>query len=157
MGSVNNIYLVNVEPPVKRYVKTIPSRVGGIRFDANGKTEVGFILASDERGFIYDNEVLEIYTEREDRALRQLNKNLFTQGYLKEYTADAPGIDVSNMLSDEEIHEIASMRNIKSLEVRLTELSSPFTLRRVLDTANEIGRPQKTIAVIQARLDAVSA
>lgn len=156
MSSVNNIFLVNAESPVKRYVKTVPSKVGGIRFSSNGENQVGFVLESEPTGFVYDAEVLEIYTEREDRALRQLNKSLFTNGYLKEYALDAPPVDVSNMLTDDEIVEIASLRNIYTLEARINELTSPFTLRRILDEANNIGRPAKTVATIQKRLDAVS-
>jgi hypothetical protein len=156
MASVNNIFLVNSDPPVKRYVKTVPSKVGGIRFDANGKLEVGFVLESDEDGFNYEAEVLEIYTTREDRALRQLNRSLFTQGYLKEYNAEAPEVDTRNMLTDEEIVEIASMRNIQSLIARISELSSPFTLQRILTAANDIGRPAKTVGAIEQRLAAVN-
>jgi len=37
MASVHNIFLVNIEPPVKRYVKTLPSKVGGVRLDAAGR------------------------------------------------------------------------------------------------------------------------
>jgi hypothetical protein len=156
MGSVNNIFLVNSSPPVKRYVKTIPSMVGGLRFDTVGERQVGFILESDPAGFFYDDEVLEIYTEREDRALRQLNRELFTQGFLKEYKAEAPEVDTTNMLSDEDIIEVASIQNIKTLESRIKQLTSPFTMQRILTAANDIGRPSKTIALIQARLDEIS-
>lgn len=156
MSSQNNIFLVNIEPPVKRYVKTIPSKVAGVRFDSNGKLEIGFVLESAPSGeFDYDSEVLEIYTDRENRALKQLNRSLFAQGFLKEYNLEAPEVDTTNMLSDEEVVEIASMRNIKSLEVRISELTSPFTIQRVLTAANDIGRPAKTIATIEARLNAV--
>ena len=156
MASVNNIFLVNIDPPVKRYVKTVPSKVGGIRFDANGKTQIGFILESAAGGFSYDSEVLEIYTDREDRAVRQMNKNLFTQGFLKQYNAEAPELDTRNMLSDEDIVEIASLRNIKALEARISDLTSPFTVQRILTAANDIGRPAKTISIIEQRLAAVS-
>jgi hypothetical protein len=155
MASVNNIFLVNENPPVARYVKTIESKVGGIRFDSRGQTEVGFVLESDPTHFDYDSEVLEIYTERENRALKQLNRKLFSEGYLKEYKLESPEVDTRNMLSDEAIIEIASMRNIKSLEARIAELTSPFTIQRILTAATDIGRPAKTVALIQARLDAV--
>lgn len=153
MSSMNNIFLVNVDPPVKRYVKTIPSKLGGIRFDSNGKNQIGFILETSPTGaFVYDDEVLEIYTDREDRAFRQLNKSLFTKGYLKEYAQEAPELDTANMLTDEEVAEIASMRNIQQLTKRISELTSPFTVQRILNAANDIGRPAKTIAAIQAHL-----
>ncbi len=153
MSSMNNIFLVNIDPPVKKYVKTIPSKLGGVRFDASGKNQVGFILQSSPTGeFVYDDEVLEIYTDREDRAFRQMNKSLFTQGYLKEYVQEAPELDTANMLTDNEVTEIASMRNIQQLTKRISELTSKFSVQRILDEANTIGRPAKTVAVIQARL-----
>lgn len=155
MDSVNNIYRVVDTPPVRRYIKAVPSKVAGVRLDANGKEQVGFILQSDPDTFNYDKEVLEIYSEREDRAVKQLNRALFSNGYLIEYNVEAPPIDTSNMLTDEQIVEIASLRNINALEARIRELTSPFTLQRILIAANDIGRPAKTVAVIQKRLDEV--
>ena len=147
---------MNENPPVKRYVKTVPSKLGGVRFDTDGKNHVGFILETQNVDtFVYDDEVLEIYTAREDRALRQLNKSLFTNGYLKEYMQEAPDVDVHNMLTDDEILEIAKITNIQVLQKRIAELTSSLTVRRILTAANDVGRPIKTIAAIQARLDAI--
>lgn len=156
MSSVNNIYLVNIEPPVKKYVKTIPSKLGGIRFDARGEREVGFVLETiNPDQFVYDDEVLEVYTEREDRALRQLNRKLFELGYLKEYAQDAPALDTANMLSDEEILEVAKTPNINTLKARLLDFTSAVTVERVLKAAQEVGRPAKTLEVIKQRLDTI--
>jgi len=156
MSSVNNIYLVNIEPPVKKYVKTIPSKVGGIRFDSRGEHEVGFILeTSDQTKFVYDDEVLEVYTSREDRALRQLNRKLFEQGFLKEYLEEAPALDTTNMLTDAEIEEVARISNINSLKTRLLDFTSAVTVQRILKSAEEIGRPAKTLELIRQRLETV--
>lgn len=155
MASQNNIFLVNAATPVRKYVKTVPSRVGGVRFDADGKNQTGFILDSDPNGFVYDSEVLEIYTEREDRAVRQWNQKLFTNGLLKEYNAEQPQIDLSNMLSDEDVTAIAAMRNLPALQKRLQEITSSITAQRIYDSAVELGRPAKTIASIKERVDAL--
>jgi hypothetical protein len=156
MGSVNNIYLVIADEPYKRYVKTIASKVGGVRMDDQMKGQTGFILESAPDGFSYEAEVLEIYSDREDRLLRQANKTLFSNGYLKEFTGQLPELDTTNMLDDDEVDMIAATKNIQVLQKRINELTSPFTVKRILDKANEIGRPQKTIAVIQDRLDFLS-
>lgn len=152
MASQNNIYLVVMDEPYKRYTKAVPSQVGGIRLDANGKEPVYFILHSHPKGFEYDAEVLEIYTEREDRYFRQANRGLFAQGLLKEYFGEQPELDDSNVLTDAEVQEVAAMRNIESMRKRLNELSSVYTIRRILAAANEIGRPQKTVQMIESRI-----
>lgn len=152
MASVNNIFLEVSDPPFAKYMKTVPSKLGGVRFDADGKQQVGFIIESNPSGFVYDDEVLEIYSSREDRAVRQYNKALFTKGLLKEYKQDQPPLDMSNMLSDEAVVEIASIRNLQHLTKRISEITSPFTLQRILTAANSIGRPAKTVEAIQTRL-----
>jgi len=157
MASVNNIYLVLTDPPTHRYVKSIPSKIAGVRLDADGKNQVGFVLQSQTSGeFSYDDEVLEIYSDREDRFLRQVNKGLFKQGLLQPFKGELPDVDMSNVLSDEAIVEIASIRNLPQLQKRLQEITSPFTVKRVYDTAVQIGRPQKTIAAINERLEIIN-
>lgn len=151
--SVNNIFLIVVDPPYKRYVKTVPSSIGGIRLNSEGTNTTEFVLRSHPDGFVYDDEVLEIYTDREDRFLRQSNKTLFQKGYLKEYIGEQPQLDTSNMLTDSEIEEIASIRNVAVLQKRLNEITSILSMKRILDLATEIGRPAKTLQIIKKRHD----
>lgn len=152
MASVNNIFLVNIEPPVKRYVKTLPSKVGGWRLDAAGKNQIGFILESSPDGFSYDAEVLEIYSEKEDRYLRQTNRVLFTEGFIKEYSGDMPNVDTTNMVSDEDVQMIASTRLPAHMRSKLREYTSVVTLQRIRQAADEMGRARSVMNIIDERL-----
>lgn len=149
--SVNNIFLMATEPPVKKYQKAIVSQVGGTRLDSDNK-QVYFILKSGPDGFDYEYEVLEVYSDREDKFIRQANRKLFELGMLKEYIGDIREIDTTNLLTDDQIRDIAGTTNVPSLLKKLQELTSTFTVQRVLDTAKEIGRPAKTLDLIANRL-----
>lgn len=153
MGSANNMYLMVATPPVKKYVKTVPSKIGGVRLDAEGKTVTGFILESKPDTFVYDAEVLEIYSDKEDRFLRQMNRKLFENGFITEYFSEIPEVDTKNMFTDDEVTAIASTHNIQQLQKRIGEITSPISMKRILAAANEIGRPQKTVQLIQRRLE----
>ena len=156
MPSINNIFLMSVEEPVRRYQKTIRSQVGGLRMDTEGKV-VAFILKSSPTGsFDYEYDVLEVYSDREDRYIRQANRKLFESGMLKEYVGEMPALDTTNMLSDSEIRDIAGTTNVPSLNKKLQEITSAFTIQRVLDMAKEIGRPAKTLDLITNRLNEVN-
>lgn len=155
MDSINNIYHIGVNEPYKRYRKTIPSVVAGRRLSVDGRAEVAFLLCSAPDGDTndYSTAVLEIYSEAEDAYLRQRNKGLFNQGLLAEYSESAPALVIDGSLTDQQIFDIASTTNIIALGKKLKELTNFANATRVLSTAKEIGRPEKSIALIQSRVD----
>jgi hypothetical protein len=155
--SVNNIYLVVPTEPYKKYVKTVPSSIAGKRFNDRADAEVGFLLRSVPGVFSYDDEVLEVYSDREDRFLKQANKSLFESGMLKEYTGNRSAMDTRNIMSDEDVLEIASLRNVMQLSKKLEDIDSKITAQRILDTAKEIGRPAKTLELIEKKVKDLNA
>lgn len=153
MDSLNNIYHINASVPYKRYIATVPSAVSGRRMSMDGNTEAIFIICKPDGKFSYETSVLEIYSQREDAYIKQRNKGLFSQGLLAEYSEAAPVIEADGSLTDQQIQEIASTPNVASLTKKLQELNNYVNASRVLATAKEIGRPEKTLALIQKRVD----
>lgn len=153
MASLNNIYLTVETPPYKRYVKTIKSQVAGLRLNDEGK-QASFILHTGP-DFDYEQDVLEIYSDREHRYFLQANRTLIAKGLLKEYNGVKGEIDKTNLLTDDEIETIATTKSMPVLMKRLGELTSKVTVDRVLATATEIGRPQKFLEAIRQRATAV--
>lgn len=153
MDSLNNIYHVTVGEPYKRYVATVPSAVGGRRMSMDGSSETAFIICSPDGKFSYDTSVLEIYTAREDAYLKQRNKGLFAQGLLAEFSGAAPVAETDGSLTDAQILEIATITNVATLGKRLQDVTNYVNASRILSAAKEVGRPEKTLALIQKRVD----
>lgn len=153
MTAVNNIFLVAGDP-LKRYIKTVDFRLAGKRLHPTSNQPVDFIIAGDPaHGIVYDEMVIELYSDKEIAYFMQVNRYLIRAGYIKEYDAAPEAVDVSNLLTDEDVEAIATIRNIPALEARLDELSSVVTLQRVLNAAAHVGRPQKVLNVIQSKID----
>lgn len=155
MRTLNNMYVSDKEP-YKRFVKTVVHPITGWRVDPESNRQVEFVLASLRPEFDYDSEVLEIYSEREYKFLQQKNRYLFEAGLLKEYDGMPDDIDMTNVLTDDEIFTLSSVRLPNDLKGRLLPITSNITLKRVLASAKEIGRPAKVISIIEERLQQLS-
>ncbi|MFN9113992.1 MAG: hypothetical protein ACK5XN_28335, partial [Bacteroidota bacterium] len=81
----NNIYPAKSEEIFKRYAKVPVNIVAGLRVDPfDTRIQVGWTLSTSEedfdfssktrRNFVYDNEVIELYSSHEDVMFRRLNK-----------------------------------------------------------------------------------
>lgn len=152
MGSLNNIFiLAEIEEPFKKYTKTVDYVVTGWRLDTDGR-QVEFILESPTETFDYEQEVLEIYSEREDKFFRQRNRRLFEKGLIKEFTGEPETVDETNFLTDAEVNEIATIRSSEELKNELNALTSRATVLRIQKAAKEIGRPARIMKVIDTRL-----
>lgn len=156
MRTANNIY-VGASDPYKRFVKTVIHPITGWRIDPENNRQVEFILVSMHTEFDYDSEVLEIYTEKEYKFLQQKNRYLFESGLLKEFTGEADDVDMTNVLTDDEIFTLAGVRLPNDLKGRLRAITSVVTIKRVLSSAKEIGRPAKVIGIIEERLQQLAA
>ncbi len=154
MASVNNMFLIAGEP-VKRYVKTLPSKISGSRLEPGSDAvhPIYFVLESlRDAPFSYEAEVLELYTDKEVKYFMQANKSLVAAGFIKEYNGTISEPDVTNFLSDEDVQIIAAIKTVPALTNRLDELTSRVAVHRVLDAANDIGRPKRFIDAIELRL-----
>ncbi len=156
MQTTNTIF-VSASEPYKRFVKTVVYPVTGWRINPDTNLQVEFIMVSPRPEFDYETEVLEIYSEREYKFLLQKNRYLFESGLLKEYTGEADDVDLSNTLTDDEIFALSSVRLPNDLKGQLKTITSAVTIKRVLFSAKEIGRPAKVISVIDERLQQLSA
>ncbi len=153
MATVNNIYVTAGEP-IMRYLRIPKHGITGWRLDPDDRDrKIIFELTPTDDTFMYERDVVEVYTDKELKFFKQANKYLFQQGFLTEYIGEPEPIDTSNMLTDAQVLEIASERSVKRIEAKLKELTSLVSVQRIYDTATEIGRPSKTLEIMKARLD----
>lgn len=164
MSSTRNIYLSDT-PPVMRYMRPmkVAHTITGWRIDPNTGRQIEFILESSpvgpdtsyedltKRTFNYDTDVVELYSDKEVRFFSQRNRYLFENGLLQEFDGEPEEVDMSNMMSDIEITKIAVLPFSK-LVLRLEEITSAVTMRRIFDIAEEIGRPAKILNQMKAKL-----
>lgn len=151
---------------VKRYVKTVPYAVTGFRLDPhNPANRLDWMLKTDEAqfdfdtkkvsGFNYENDVLELYSEQEVKLFERLNRRLIEEGVLKVYNEEAPEIDRANMLDDDEVSEIASIRQVTAFKKRISDITSVPTMERIIEAAHELNRPISIVNAAQGRLDEI--
>lgn len=162
----NNIYPAKSQEIFKRYAKVPVNIVAGLRVDPfDTRVQVGWTLSTSEsdfdfkekvrREFVYDNEVLEVYSEHEDVMFRRLNKNLLDKGLLKEYTGIQSDSTYNNFISDEQVTVIVEMRSLTDFREELEKFTSVDTLDRIKDAAVAANKSVKKIQIIDARLKAV--
>jgi hypothetical protein len=101
----------------------------------------------------YENEVLETYSSEEDKIFRAYNKKLLEQGLLVEYTAAAKTIDLTNALTQEDILQLAQIKNIPSFKKEIRFITSAVTLERIRDALIDLDRPMSFLKAIKERID----
>jgi hypothetical protein len=164
--AMNNIYPTVAEEAYKKYAKVPINMLAGLRVDpTDTKVNVGWLLSTDEenfdlssnsrRAFVYEDEVIEIYSEMEDKVFRRLNKSLFAKGLLKDYHESQLPIDTKNFLSDAEVAEIVDLRSMVEFSSRLEKFDSLSTLERIRDYAVSENKSVKKVQAIEARIKAV--
>ena len=140
--SRHNVYPQFSTIIVARYQKTTIYPIAGKRLDPyDNKRQIDFILRTDERNynfetkhvtFVYDSEVVELYSADEVQLFTALNRGLVEAGLLKPYTEQRPEMNMANVLSDEEIYTIANESNHLRFEAALRRITSPITMQRIL-------------------------
>jgi len=164
--AMNNIYPTVSNEAYKKYAKVPINMLAGLRVDpTDTRVNVGWLLSTDEenydlpsnsrKAFVYDDEVIEIYSELEDKMFRRLNKGLFAKGLLKDYHESQLPIDTKNFISDAEITEIVDLRSMTELVSRLDKFDSLSTLNRIRDFAISENKSVKKVQAIDARIKAV--
>ena len=150
--SINNIFLTAGDP-VARYTKTVNHGISGFRLNPDDDwRKIEFQLITDRVDPPYEDAVLELYTDKEVKFFRQANRYLFQAGLIREYIGEATPVDTRNVLDDDQILEIASTRNIQQLTKRVQDITSLITMRRIIEVAKEIGRPAKTLEILNDHL-----
>ena len=163
---MNNQYLHLQGKVYKRYIKSTLSIITGYRVNPEDlskrltysletpEKDVLYIpdgedtFKADKRASVdYDSEVLEVYSEEEDRLFRRLNRTHIENGLLTEYTDPLTEIDTKNEITDRELKNIAEMKNLMQFKKRAKEITSPHTLKRLLDMLND--RPKSFSTCIE--------
>lgn len=160
---------------VKRYAKTTVGILTGYRLDPyRPENRLDWLLASKNSsfqvvwedgqqpktirtGFNYEDEVIELYSDIEVRLFERLNKNAIESGALKLYTESAPAVDMSNLLTDDQIEAIATIKQIPSIRKKIAGINSPITLKRILEAVEKHDRPMSVAKAIQSRINELSA
>ena len=164
----NNIYLELEGSVYKRYEKVPINIVAGLRANPlDTKLQVGWSLTTDEEdfsikenrrlAFVYETEVIEIYSEMEDRIFRRLNKSLFDKGLLKVHEGLTPEYDFANFITDEQVGEIINIRTMDEFKNKLDVYNSLSKLSRIKDAAVTANKSIKKIQLIDKRIEVVQA
>lgn len=164
MASMNHQFIEYSDQTVKRYIKTVPNIVAGVRLNPhNPQEQISFLLQTSPHDFdftqhrvvghTYENDVLELYSDKELKLFLKMNRNLIEQGLIKEYDGNHAETNLSNLLNDEEVKEVAALKPISALTERLSAITSEITLKRILEAAEELNRPHNSIRAIQNRIN----
>jgi len=172
--SKNHQFIEFEDRIVKRYAKTVPSVLTGLRLNPHRpENRLDWLLTSSAEsfkhvwedgekptltriGFSYDHEVIELYSDAEVKLFERLNRAAIEQGLLKVYTDAAPVVSTHNALIDADVIEIAKIKQLSALKKRLTTLTSVITVQRVLEAAKTLDRPLSIITAIEKRIDELS-
>lgn len=155
MKTLNNIFMTAGDP-YKRYITAVVYPITGWRIDPDTNRAVEFTLTSPGKEMSYEDEVLELYSDREVKFFLQKNKYLLESGLVKEFSGEPDEVDLTNALNDDEVFAAANIRLQNDLKARLAELTSIVTVKRILLQAKEIGRPIKILEIIENRLKELS-
>jgi hypothetical protein len=105
--------------------------------------------------FEYEDEVIELYSQFEVDTFKRLNKNLFDQGFFKDYHGEQAPVNTTNTISDNELENIANIRSNEAFAVEINKLTSPLTLERLKQIATAAGKSVKKIQLIDSRIEAL--
>ncbi len=163
MASINHQFPELQDTIFRRYKKTVPHIIGGLRSNPYKTGEqLSWQLKTPEDNFsftenklvdfTYDEEVLEIYTEADDKAFRRQNRVLFDQGLLVEFGSSRDESKSPNDLTDADIKEIAALKQVPAIRKRIHDITSRATLNRIKDTAKALERSYRIIETIDERL-----
>lgn len=153
--SKNNIYLMHSDNCFIKYKKSVKHAISGWRIDPQTNKEVEFFIVNPMDSFSYDDDVLEVYSERENKFIIQRNKYLFEQGMLIEYKGLMSDVDLTNTLTEDEVEAVSTIKNINDLRQRLLDFDSKVTVGRILEKAEFVGRPATFIKAIKQRLEEI--
>lgn len=148
-SSKNHQFIEFDEQIVERWVKTVPHMVSGKRVNPHKPTEyIDWVLKTNSANFNYSayskqkpfaekvtfeyrDEVLELYSEQEQKVFKRINRNLIERGLLKLYHGQEGSVNTNNVLSDEEIQELINLPTLPAFKKRLQLITSTITLDRI--------------------------
>lgn len=163
--SKHNIYPQFTDRIVSRWQKTTIYPIAGKRLDPHDKNkQLDFILRTREENYnfetkqitvVYDDEVLELYSDDEQRLFLALNRAAVEAGLLKPYTETKRAVDETNILSDEQVTALATTANHLKFEAEIKKITSLITLRRIAQEIPDT-RSLKFFRVVENRIKELS-
>lgn len=157
--AINNIYPQLAGHAYKKYRKVVPHPIGGKRLDpfkVNENIFVDWLLKTEEvdfdfeakkiARFAYENEVIELYSEVEDKVFRRLNPGMFEQGFLAVYGENQPELKDKTHY---DLDTIASIRLPSNFKKAVQELPKT-ALSELEKKIREKNRPISFLAIIEA-------
>lgn len=172
--SYNHQYLEFNDKIVLRYTKTIPGIITGARLDPHRpENRTDWLLRTPEKHFLfkpredgkidlerisfsYEDEVLELYSSTEVSIFQRLNRATIESGVLVVYNDIAPDIDTSNVLTDDQVTQIAATKQLLAIRKKLTGMTSIHTIQRIIDAAKTLDRPYSIIKAMEERINELS-
>lgn len=164
MASKNTIFVEYADQVFSRYKKTTVGAVCGKRLSPFDNSRIDFVLMSNwgkfnpennRLKFNYETDVIEIYSEQEDKVFRALNAYLFHNGLIAPFDGTRDAVDTSNALGDVEITDLAATKNLLSFKKKISTLNE-HNLNRLLEMVKRADRPYSFIRAIQERLEELS-
>ncbi len=174
--SVNHQFVEFSDQVKKRYVKAGLGGLSGWRLNprdgVNTNNRIDFLLVTPESsleytpytedkntqirqvGFSYEDEVLELYSEREVQAFQRMNRLLIENGLLVEYSAEAPEVRQNNAVTEAEMNRIARMKTAAHFNKRISEITSVQVLNSILRIMEELDDVKNgQLKAIRARIN----
>jgi hypothetical protein len=160
--NTNHQFLEIQDKVYSRYRKTSVGAVCGARLHPRTQDRVSFILMSSDNKFNpegnklefdYDTDVVEIYSEGEDKTFRAWNSYLFKTGLLVPYTGEKEADDISAAMSDEEITSLVATKNLLQFKSKVSKISSKHTLQRILEENRRQDKKHSFIQTVEARIN----
>ena len=163
--SKHNIYPEFEDQVVERWKKTSIHAVAGMRLNPyHSESRISFLLMSNEDDFNlttrvltfnYENEIIELYSEREVLLFKRLNKEIIERGLLVPYTQPAPIVDTTNALTDAEIETMLQSKNPVQLKAKIKNITAASALQRILARTTP-DHKQWVIQTLQDRIQELS-
>jgi len=165
MSSTNNIFPELEGKIFKRYSKVPVHMLSGSRPDPYETRksipwvlqtkDINYDIKTKHLEFDYEDEIIELYSQFEVDTFKRMNKALFDQGFFKEYIGEQVPVNTVNIISDNDLLEIANIRSNEAFAVEINKLTSPLTLERLKQIATAAGKSVKKIHLIDARIEAL--
>jgi len=165
MSSTNNIFPELEGKIFKRYSKVPVYMLSGNRPDPYETRksipwvlqtkDINYDIKTKHLEFDYEDEIIELYSQFEVDTFKRMNKALFDQGFFKEYIGEQVPVNTVNIISDNDLLEIANIRSNEAFAVEINKLTSPLTLERLKQIATAAGKSVKKIQLIDARIEAL--
>lgn len=155
MDSNDRLASLLANEPYKRFIKATISRVSVKVLDPISMTATEIILSGDPKKEEVGT-ILDLWTPIEFTYFERNNRIILEEGLLVEFSKSIKPVASVNSITDDDIRAALSEKffTIKNM---LGNFTSPAPVQRILEIAEEMDKPVKTIEAIKARLSDLQA